>query len=125
MNGFLGKKKTTEDIQLENMEDVFIPVFWTENSVSLSDEYTNGVKIMLKIVEFGPFVYYGLFILGCLIILGVILLHVFHYKIPRDEKKRNMNGFLGKKKTTEDIQLENMEGKTIKEVKYKFSEIPM
>ncbi|EEB16159.1 hypothetical protein Phum_PHUM408250 [Pediculus humanus corporis] len=71
-----------------NVKDVFIPVFWTENSVSLSDEYTNGVKIMLKIVEFGPFVYYGLFILGCLIILGVILLHVFHYKIPRDEKKR-------------------------------------
>lgn len=69
------------------VKEGFIPVLWMENSVSLSEEYTQGIKIMLKIVEFGPFIYYGMIGLGCLIILGVIFLHFFAPPITEDHKR--------------------------------------
>ncbi|KAK6635773.1 hypothetical protein RUM44_001027 [Polyplax serrata] len=121
-------KKNSALSMYSQVKEGFIPVLWMENSVSLSEEYTQGIKIMLKIVEFGPFIYYGMIGLGCLIILGVIFLHFFAPPITEDHK-RNGKIQSGSEKVIfnkgEEIQLTGHDENEINDIEYKFSEVKL
>lgn len=58
-----------------NVTDVFIPVFWMDTHVALTEEYTSGLSIMKKLLFYGPFVFYGLAVAGLSMIAIVTLLH--------------------------------------------------
>ncbi|KAL0269250.1 UNVERIFIED_CONTAM: hypothetical protein PYX00_007054 [Menopon gallinae] len=58
-----------------NVTDVFVPVFWMDTHVSLTEEYTSGLSLMKKMLLYGPFVFYGFVVAGLIAITVVVLLH--------------------------------------------------